>query len=239
MHGKLAYALLLTATLLASSDASTAGEAGAAPMPEVLPVTSEPDHKIRFDNGRVRLIEAAIPKGKSSLFHTHVYDAFFVFFHASEVGNQLLGEKPVFVKLPAGAAHFTSTAAGPYSHSVIAADQAAVHVSALELMQPSSAKAGEGREERFPPFQVVIDNLRGRLYRLNLAPGEATEPFIRPTATAILAVTAGRISEKAGGKPARLWDFEPGHFRWIEAGEELSIKNESSGPIHLVEIEVF
>ncbi len=137
----------------------------------VVPITSEPLHKVRFDNGKVRLIEALVPKGKASLFHTHVHDAFFVFFNPSEVGNQLLGEKQVFVNLPAGAAHFTSTTKGPYSHSVIAANEVAIHVSALELMQPPSPKAADAREERFPPFQVVIDNPRGRLYRLKLAPG--------------------------------------------------------------------
>ncbi|MGD9671347.1 MAG: hypothetical protein AB7U75_20250 [Hyphomicrobiaceae bacterium] len=205
----------------------------------VVPITSEPVHKIRFDNGKVRVIEAAIAKGKASLFHTHLHDAFFVFFNAAEVGNQMFGEMPVFVKLQAGAAHFTSTANGSYVHSVIATDESAVHVSALELMRQPTSEAATAPEERFPPFEVVVDNPRGRLYRLKLNAGQSTEAFARSAGTAVFAISSGRISEKSEGKPDRLWDFDPGHFRWIEAGEELMIRNEGTAPVHLVEIEVF
>lgn len=217
-----------------------AGSPGRAQPPDtVVAITAEPDHKVRFDNGRVRVIEADFPSGKASLFHTHNYDAFFVFFNTATVGHQLLGDEPVIAKLAAGAVHFTSTAKGPYTHSVSAAGEETVHVSALELMQAPAPKTVDAPQDRFPPFEVVIDNPRGRLFRLKLGPGEATEPFVRPAATAILAVSSGRIIETASGRPDRLWDFEPGFFRWIEASEELVVRNEGSAPIELVEIEVF
>ncbi len=227
-------------SFLACCFALLTGTFGHAQSPErVVAITAEPDHKVRFDNGKVRLIEAVFPKGRASLFHTHVNDAFFVFFNAAAVGNQMLGEEPVIAKLAAGAAHFTSTANGPYTHSVSAAGDETVHVSALELMQPPAPKSADAPQDRFPPFEVVIDNPRGRLYRLKLGPGEATDPFVRPAATAILAISSGRISENVAGRPDRLWDFEPGSFRWIEVSEELAVRNEGSAPIELVEIEVF
>ena len=34
-------------------------------------------------------------------------------------------------------------------------------------------------------------------------------------------------------------DFEPTHFRWFESDEKVSMKNESSTPIELVEFELF
>ena len=52
-------------------------------------------------------------------------------------------------------------------------------------------------------------------------------------------LAGGRISEHGGGMPARIWDFEPGHFRWFDASERLVLKNESAAPIHLVAVEVF
>jgi hypothetical protein len=211
----------------------------AEPPERVVAITAEPHHKVRFDNGRVRLVEAVFLKGNASLFHTHLYDAFFVFFNTAAVGNQILGEKAVITKLAAGAVHFTSTAKGPYTHSVSAAGEETVHVSALELMQAPPPISAHTPQDRFPPFEVVIDNPRGRLFRLKLGPGEATESFVRPAATAILAVSSGRISEKATGRQDQLWDFEPGYFRWTETSEELTLRNESSTPIELVEIEVF
>jgi hypothetical protein len=212
----------------------------AAPPDGVLPITAEPDHKIRLDNGKVRVIEVVLPKGKATLFHEHLYDAFFVFFRNSEITSEPFRGKPVATKTPVGSVSFTSTATGPYAHRVIASGDETVHVIATELLTPpTAAGATSASESRFPPFEVALENSRGRLYRLKLNPGDSAEGFTRPAGTAVFAVSSGRISEKPEGKPARLWDFEPGHFRWVEASEELSLKNESAAPIELVEIEVY
>ncbi|MBP6582386.1 MAG: hypothetical protein KA204_02770, partial [Chromatiaceae bacterium] len=41
---------------------------GIAQTPEgAVSITSEPEHKIRFDNGQVRLVEVVLPQGKASL----------------------------------------------------------------------------------------------------------------------------------------------------------------------------
>jgi hypothetical protein len=40
------------------------------------------------------------------------------------------------------------------------------------------------------------------------------------------------------GKPTRLWDFEPADFRRFDSSEALSIRNEGSMAIELVEIEI-
>jgi hypothetical protein len=209
----------------------------AQPPDGVVPITSEPDHKIRFDNGRVRMIEAVFPKGKASLYHEHRFDAFFVFFRTADVTDQPFGEKSAASRIRAGSVFFKSTEKGPYSHRVIAAGDETVHVIATELMAPAGSASAS--ESRFPPFEVALENPRGRVYRLKLNPGESAEVFTRPAGTAIFAISSGRISEKPEGEPARLWDFEPGRFRWVETREELSLKNESPAPIELVEIEVF
>lgn len=213
---------------------------GVAQTPEaVVPITSEPEHKIRFDNGKVRLLEVVLPKGRASLFHEHRADAFFVFFRTAEITSEPFAGKPVATTSPAGSVHFRSTEEGPYVHRVIASGEETVHVSALEVLEPAAAGSASASQDRFPPFEVALENSRGRIYRLKLGPGEATEAFTRPAGTAIFAVSTGRMSEKPEGKAARLWDFDPGHFRWVEKGEVLSLRNEGSAPIEWVEIEVF
>ncbi len=224
------------------SDTAIAEPAKAAPQqppPTVVEITAEPFHKIRFDNGKVRLIELRIPRGKTTLYHTHHHDGFFVFCGASDVGFQKLGEQPLVVSMQPGSRNFTAATDGPYTHRVFSAKDEDICVSALELIERSTAKRASTAEDRFPPFEILVDKQRGRLYRLRLNPGEATEMFTRPASTAVIAVSSGRISEQAEGKSPRLWDFEPGSFRWIEVGEELSIRNAGATPLELIEIEVF
>lgn len=211
----------------------------AQPQDGVVPFASSPDHKARLDNSKVRLVELILPKGKATLFHEHRHDDFVVHFRTAKVANEPFGGKPAVIKIAAGSVFFNSVEKGPYAHRVIAAGEETVHNIALELMAPAAAGSASASESRFPPFELALENSRGRVYRLKLNPGESTDVFTRPAGTAVFAISSGRISEKSEGKPARLWDFEPGHFRWVDTNEELTLKNESSAPIELVEIEVF
>lgn len=204
----------------------------------VVAITAEPEHKIRFDNGRVRMYEVVLPKGKATLYHEHRFDSFSVIFRDTEISNESQGGKPVAFNVPAGRVVFASTAEGPYSHRVVATGDSTFHVIAMELMSPPrTAALPTPRPDSM--FKVTLENPRGRVYRLTLAPGESTEAFSRRAETGVFAIGAGRISESANGKATRLWDFESGHFRWIETSEKLSIRNDGPGPIDLVEIEVF
>ncbi len=184
---------LLVATLFCFWLGLLASIPGIAQPPDgVIPITSEPDHKVRFDNGRVRMIEAVFPEGKASLYHEHHFDAFFVFFRSADVADQPFGEKAVASKIRAGAVLFKSTERGPYSHRVIAAGKDTVHVIATELMVPATAGSISASESRFPPFEVALENSRGRAYRLKLNPGETADQFTRPAGTAIFAISSGR-----------------------------------------------
>jgi len=205
----------------------------------VVPITSEPDHKIRFDNGKVRMYEVFLPKGRGTLVHEHRADSFSVIFLDSEITNEPRGGTPTTFAVPAGAVGFASTALGPYSHRVIASKNTEFHVIAMELMSPKPDKAASPNQRANPPFHVVRENPRGRVYRIRLAPGESTGSYTRPASTALFAISAGRIAEQVDGKPKRLWDFETGHFRWMDTAETLSLRNEGVKPVDLVEIEVF
>ena len=206
----------------------------------VVPITSEPDHKIRFDNGRVRMYEVVLSKGKATLVHEHRADSFTVFFRTAEVTNEPHGGgKPVVFNRTPGFVGFNSTVKGPYSHRVTASGETTFHVIAMELMSPTPTGSATATQRPSSTFKVALENPRGRAYRLTLVPGESTEAFTRPAGSALFAISPGRISENVDGKPARLWDFETGHFRWFETSEKLSMKNESSTSIDLVEIEVF
>jgi len=203
----------------------------------VVPITSEPNHKVKFDNSQVRMVEASLPKGKTSLFHEHQYDGFYVFFRSKGFTSEPFHGKPVVTELPVGTVLFISADKGPYIHRVRAGRDEPALVSVIELKERKPISTAS--DSRFPPFEISLENARGRAYRLKLNPGESSDVFTRPAGTGIFAISSGRIGEKPEGKPARMWDIEPGHFRWADAKEELTIKNEGKVPVELVEIEVF
>jgi hypothetical protein len=213
---------------------------GIAQTPDgVVPITAEPDHKIRFDNGKVRMYEVVLPKGRTTLVHEHRADTFTVYFRSAEITNEPYAGKPVVVKKTPGFVGFNSTEKGPYSHRVITSGETTFHVIAIELLAPTPPGSATVTQRPSSTFKVALENPRGRAYHFTLAPGESTESFTRPAGSALFAISAGRISETVEGKPVRLWDFEPAHFRWFDSSETLSVKNESSTPVELVEIEIF
>jgi hypothetical protein len=212
---------------------------GLAQTPEqAVPITAEPEHKIRFDNGKVRMYELRLAKGQATLMHEHRADSFSVIFRDTEITVELLGGAATRSAFSAGRVGFASTAQGPYTHRVVASGSSDFHVIAMELMSSEPAPAARLTPRAGPAFELVLDNSRGRAYRIRLAPGESTGLFRRSGSTALFAISGGRIAETVQGAGIRLWDFETGHFRWTDAAETLNLTNEGSKPLHLVEIEI-
>jgi len=228
---------LLVFFLFALAGLLVCAPCNAALPPGVVPITSEPSHKVLFENHLVRTIEARISKGKRSLFHEHRFDGFYVFFKTDGFVTEPYNGKPVSPNLQPGAVTFIP-ADKPYIHRVGALGGEDAHVSVVELLTPAK-EAGTEIEVRFPPFALSLENPRGRIYRLKLGPGESTDVFTRPAGTAIFAITPGQLTEKPAGKSARTWAMTPGGFRWTDASEELTIRNAGQTPVELVEIEVF
>ena len=104
-------AVLLTSWFGIAPISSTADAADA-----VVPITSDPSHKIRFDNGRVRMYEVVLQKGEATLAHEHLVDNLAVIFSTGEITNEPVGGKPVILKTTPGHILFGSTAKSPYSH---------------------------------------------------------------------------------------------------------------------------
>lgn len=205
-----------------------------------LPVTAELNHRIRFDDGFVRMYEVELPKGKSTAFHEHRADNFQVFFSATTVVVEPKDGQLRSSQVKAGQVAFSSTEKGPYTHRVESGGDVPFHVIAMELLgKGPEATGGAATKRPEPPFVVAQENTRGRAYKLVLAPGETSPTFTRPAHTAIFAITGGRTREVAEGKAPRLWDFDPANFRWTEVTERVAVKNESANPVELVEIEVY
>lgn len=204
-----------------------------------VPITAEPEHKIRFDNGKVRMYEVRLAKGQATLMHEHLADSFSVIFRDTEISIELLDGATTNSSFSAGRVGFASTAQGPYTHRVVASDRTDFHVMAMELMTPAPDPAANQDFRSNPSNELVLENQRGRAYRIRLDPGESTGLFSRAGSTAIFAISTGRVAEDVRGERRRLWDFETGHFRWMDNAEALTLRNEGSTPVDLVEIEIY
>jgi hypothetical protein len=205
----------------------------------IIPITSEPDHKIRFDNGKVRIYEVFLPKRKATLWHEHRADNFSVLLCDSEITIESKDRTSNTLTGKAGTVGFSSTALGPYSHRVIASGDRAFHVITMELISPKPSRSASANQRENTPFSIVEENSRGRVYHIILSPGQSTGLYTRQGSTALIAISTGRIVEEAEGKARRFWDFEVGDFKWTDFTENLSLKNEGSAPIEFVAIEVF
>lgn len=78
----------------------------------VVPITAEPEHRIRFDNGTVRMYEVRLPKGHATLMHEHRADSFSVIFGDTEITNEPLEGAATESTFAAGRVGFASTAQG-------------------------------------------------------------------------------------------------------------------------------
>jgi len=140
----------------------------------------------------------------------------------------------------AGTVALSSTVKGPYTHRIGCIDDAVFHVVDVEIN--SKSRLGPDVETPKRPeknFTVVSETSRGRVYRMSLKASETTELFTRPANTAIVALSGGRVTEVTEGKPPRFWDSEPGNFRWANAPEKLTIKNDGLIDLDVIEIEIF
>lgn len=206
----------------------------------VVAVSAESNHRIRFDNGRVRMYEVELPKGKATAFHEHVADSFAVVLNSTSRINEPKDGQRTLGSIKAGQVAFASTAKGPYTHRIEAAGDVPFRVIAMEILSPENPGANGGRALRPAPFVVAAqENSRGRVFRLILKPGDAVGPFERPANTAIFAIVGGRTSEASDGQVPRLWDSEAGSFRWVDSPQRVTIRNEGKSEVELVEIEIF
>jgi hypothetical protein len=108
----------------------------------VVPVSMEPDHHIRFDNGKVRVYDVHLVKGKWSQFHEHTWDNFFVFMHATTQAFEFSDGRHGTRQVKTGEVAFASTATGPYAHRVTAEGDTPVHVVDIEIL--NNAQLGSG-----------------------------------------------------------------------------------------------
>jgi hypothetical protein len=133
---------------------------------QIVPVRLEPRHVPVVQNKYMRVIQAEIEGGDTSLFHVHETPSAFVFLTDVTYDNQVLGEpwkKAVSTK---GHAWYSSFENGPSTHRVASPAGTNVHAYDIEILSPY----GFSRGGSWKPFSndtlFVSDKCAG--YRIEL-----------------------------------------------------------------------
>ncbi|MFI5180685.1 MAG: cupin domain-containing protein [Thermoanaerobaculia bacterium] len=194
-----------------------AAAAGTAEAP--VPVGEEPRHKVVLENAFVRVIDATLPPGYVSLFHTHDRDNVPVAVLGGRIRTDMAGQPSREMDVVPGQAWFSP---GGYSHRVTNVGPATVRFIDVEVLATLPAEAGAASE--LDGHERELESPRAVVYRLTLAPGASRAAHQH--AKGVLRVTAPAKSSDASAE-----------FSWHPSGRVPAVENGGSGPLEVVEIE--
>jgi mannose-6-phosphate isomerase-like protein (cupin superfamily) len=200
-----------------------------------VPIEKEPMHRLKFENEFVRVFDVLIPAGKSSLIHTHVYDGVGVRVSNAEMIDEITGgeKKPFVAKW--GESTFGSGTS--FSHRVINTGTTDFRNIYIELLEPKEP----GKSGVLPVLSdghvIVIDNLRVRVNRLVLKPGESSLLHTHTRNGLGIIVYDARVEISQKGSSRQI-DAKAGDFVWQTAGTTHLIKNIGKTVFEAIDIEL-
>src|SRR5271166_892880 len=167
--------------------------------PVIVPVARAPFHLFTFQDQNMSLENVTLPAGRTTTYHSHNQDIFFVIMSAAKCKNQVLGKDPVDYDFKLGNVYFAYYTKTPGVHQIINVDETPLRLLGMGIVQPEAGHFTPST--RASKYEVVLENERVRSWLLKLGPGEAA-PLVKQTAPgARFVVTGGNVVEKRPGKP--------------------------------------
>jgi quercetin dioxygenase-like cupin family protein len=201
--------------------------------PKVVPVGEEPRHHVVFENKYVRVIDAAIAPGDTTLFHTHSVNNVPVVIAGGNLRTEILGGKITESSVETGGAWF---APATYTHRISNLSKTTVRFIDAEILSSPPATPTATETVNVPGRTLVLENEKVRIYSIKLARGETTGFFTHTRPVLQVEVTDGRISINQRGSSKKEMEVKPGDFHWTETTEPRSITSIGNSPYEAVEI---
>jgi mannose-6-phosphate isomerase-like protein (cupin superfamily) len=196
----------------------------------IVPVEQEPSHVILFENAVVRVIDAAVPVGAETLYHTHSRDNVPVAVANGRVATVLIGRAPAESDVRIGQVWF---AAGGYTHIVRNVGPTPLRYIDVELR--TSAPAATTSPATVVPLAghvLELNNARVRVHRVVVAPGRRLEPHTHAGAVLEVLVGGDTVAHGAGlAVPVAV-----GAFEWHGDGALAGVRNPGRVPYQVVEV---
>lgn len=220
-------AIFLTNTFVVFS-ALAAGQAS-------VPIEKEPMHRLKFENEFVRVFDVLIPAGRTSLFHTHVFDGVGVRVSDAGMSEEFSDGTRKSFKAVWGETSFGS---GPeFSHRVINPGKTDYRNIYVELLQRLPAKS-ENLQPLSEGHIILINNSRVRVNRLILKPGESSKTHTHSLNGLGIVLYDSRIEISSPDGSPRVMEPKAGDFVWQTAGTTHTLKNLGSSVFEAIDIEI-
>ncbi len=199
-----------------------------------VPVGNEPRHLVKFENQYVRVIEANIPVGDTTLFHTHSIDNIPVAISGGKLKTEVIGqEKENYSTVKTGSVGFAKAS---YSHRITNVGTTPLRFIDVEILS-SMGDSVPPAQEKETGYERVLDNKQVRIYRLILEPGQKTGLHRYQLPGLRVAVSGGKVAVEPSGEKARIEECRPADFQWLTGRTAYSIKNVGSLRYEAVYIE--
>jgi mannose-6-phosphate isomerase-like protein (cupin superfamily) len=204
-------------------------------MQQSVPVGEEPRHHVVFQNKYVRVIDARVPSGDVTLFHTHDTDNVPVAINGGRMRTELLGGPASESTVETGGVWF---AKATYTHKISNIGATPLRFIDAEILAPSGLDASIA-----PPLDKVgghkleIENEKVRVYRVTVGPGETIPMHTHVLPWLDVEVTGGKIAVSPQAQSKQTAEMKPGDFRWHDAGESYSLSNLGNTRYEAIEIE--
>ena len=122
------------------------------------------------------LESVSVPAGRSTTYHSHNQDLFFVITSGAKIKNQPFGKDPVDLDFKLGNVYFAPYTKNPGVHQITNVEEKnPLRLLGLGIVQPDAGRFTPSI--RAAKYEVVMDNDRVRAWRLKLAPGGYRRPW--------------------------------------------------------------
>ena len=134
---------------------------------QVVEVRDEPFHKPVFQNKIIRLIDAIIPPGDTSLYHRHQLPSLFVFLEQTKIGMQDLGQAPGQMLTTIGQTWFNGYEKGPQIHRVWSSEEKTnLHAIDIEILKFNPNDTDPVVTDA--SLELVVDSPAARIYKVTV-----------------------------------------------------------------------
>jgi quercetin dioxygenase-like cupin family protein len=199
-----------------------------------VPVAEEPRHRVVFSNEYVLVIDAVVPPGDATLYHTHSEDNVPVAISGGRMRTEVLGGAASESDVPTGGVWF---ARASYTHKITNVGRTPLRFIDAEILRSPGGPADAKPLDAAPGTKLEIENERARVYRMTLAPGQSTGRHVHALAGLSVAVTAGKVAITSDGKGREVVEVKAGEFAWRGSAGAHSVENVGDAPFEAIEID--
>jgi quercetin dioxygenase-like cupin family protein len=204
---------------------------------QAVPAFKESRHHLVFENEWVRVMDVRISGGDTTDYHIHADRHLGVIIATARTWEQRLGEAASAPEDTdqVGNVLDNADASLPYTHRVGNVDHKAVHYIVGQILRRSGIHDAALRDSS--GLHLEREVMGARIYRVRLAPGEATPEHHHARPGLTVQVNNGTLKCEGSAAEGTSKDSGAGAWWWRGAGATHVLRNTGSTPVEIVELD--